>query len=346
MTSDALPAKATALEIAAGWFALRRSGTMTAQMLFELEVWLESDPAHLVAYKDVSRTWALTHAVATDPEILALREEAYGDNRLRRRLIFTVASALGVSAALAVAVWLSGAIGLWRDWMSPVAEQHFRTAVGETRSVILPDGSAVTLDSNTELDVRETWRARSLKLARGQAFFLVAQDADRPFAVAAAGNVVTATGTAFDIRVDPDRFSVLLSEGRLHVLIPETANEPSEQTDMEPGWKLTALAGGERTLIRLSQADEARALGWRTGQLAFVARPIAEIAAELNRYSARKLEVAPELAPHPIDGVFRAGDIDGFVRILVASGLARVEKDTGASVRLASRRKSAGRVRP
>lgn len=330
----------TTTETAAQWFALRRSGQMTAQELFELELWLEGGPANLAAYKSVARSWALTQAIATDPEILAIRETVGGRTPLRARFVLA-GKIVAAAAALALALYAGGIVNIWRDMFSPVSDQHYETAIGQTSVVVLPDGSTATLDTGTVMNVHETWRKREIALERGQAFFHVAKDASRPFTVSAYGNAVTATGTAFDVRVEDGRFTVLLTEGRLHVDLPQTAYQPAEQTDMIAGWKLIAPEKGDRNLQRLTPDEQARAMGWTSGRLAFVAQPLSVIADELNRYSIKKVVLAPGVAQLPVDGVFRSGDIDGFVRILVRDRLVRVQNNTDTAIVLGPRKKSA-----
>src|SRR3546814_14519998 len=58
--------------------------------------------------------------------------------------------------------------------------QHFRTGVGQTTTVTLPEGSVVTLDAETEMRLRETPGERRVELVAGRAFFCVPPDPSRP----------------------------------------------------------------------------------------------------------------------------------------------------------------------
>jgi len=339
MTAKVRNTSPSDVDVAAEWLARRRSGQMSLQEVLELDVWLESDPDHLAAYRSVTRAWSVAHSVSADPEILAMRETAVEHLAIRRRLVM-VGSTAALAALLAVALYAAGLTGVWRDWVSPVSDQHIQTAIGQTIPVSLADGSTVMLDSDTTLLVHETWRRRDVTVKRGQAYFHVAKDPARPFSVSAANSSVTATGTQFDVRVDPDRLTVLLVEGTLHVDISASASQPAQETDMVAGWQLTASMGGERALVRLNAKKQARALGWQTGRLAFVRQSVSVVATELNRYSVKKIVVERELASIPIDGVFRAGDIDGFVRLLVKGHLARVLNNTDAAITLSSLKKT------
>src|SRR3546814_11809300 len=76
---------------------------------------------------------------------------------------------------------------------------HHATATGEILRVPLRDGSAVTLNSNSEIDVDFDEGIRHVRLLRGEALFDVAKDSSRPFVVEADSPRVTAVGTSFTV---------------------------------------------------------------------------------------------------------------------------------------------------
>jgi transmembrane sensor len=102
---------------------------------------------------------------------------------------------------------------------------------------------------------------------------------------------------------------------------------------MVAGTELTARDDNKWDLAR---TDVRRETSWTTGQLVFYAAPLKQVAAELNRYSDKKIVIADETyADRPISGTFKAGDVDTFARGLESYKLARIESDTPASVTLA-----------
>ncbi len=329
------------IEEAADWFARKRSGKMTPEELQELHVWLGRSPDHAAAYQEVAGAWDVAGAVRSDPEILGVREQA----RRARPRGWRAAVSGGIAAALAVAV-----IGGWSMLgtagyvPAPIfltgGEQTFRTGVGQTATVRLRDGSVVTLDTDSVVRARETEDRRSLRLTRGQAFFKVAHDKTRPFTVAAGGKLVTATGTAFSVRLQDKAVEVTLVEGHVRVeeatapvQIARTAPRFTEATDMNAGSKLVAAEDRNWTLDKV---DPDKATSWLDGQLIFEDRPLAEAAAELNRYSAKKIVIRdPAIAGAKIVSVVKAGDVDGFVRTVTKAGFARVVSDDDDTVELA-----------
>jgi transmembrane sensor len=185
-------------------------------------------------------------------------------------------------------------------------------------------------------------------LDRGQAFFKVAKDAGHPFIVHAGGRTVTAIGTAFDVRVGPKGFSVTLVEGKVRVTTPVRATAPPtapgappsrpavtvETTEMVAGSQLVATDAQRWSVAR---TDVVKATGWTRDQLIFEAEPLADVAAEMNRYSVRKIVIADaKVAGTLVSGNFRPGDVEGFARAVEAYRYARISEESGDRIELAA----------
>ena len=335
-------------ELATRWFARRRSGRMSPREAADLETWLARDPANRAAFDAVEFTWRAADVLRTDPDVLALREAAMRPQPLRRpRLVF---GAMAASLCLVVAGgWAAVGSGALSNLLVDIGvfpgmhDQEFRTGVGQRATVKLPDGSTVTLNTDTVLRTRAARDRRLVYLDRGQAYFRVAHDRARPFIVTAAGRTVTAVGTAFDVRVDARLFQVTLVEGKVRVETPiqvaaaagRPRPAPSVQvTEMTAGSQLAAADGQHWSL---TSANVAKETGWLRGQLIFEREPLGEVAAELNRYSTKKIVIRdPKVAATPVTAAFKAGDVDGFVRAVEDYHFARIAADGDASVELAA----------
>jgi len=206
---------------------------------------------------------------------------------------------------------------------------HYVTGIGETRTVTLDDGSRVTLNTASVLDVAFSAAERDVRLAEGQAMFQVAKDAARPFVVAAGDRRITAVGTAFDVRVDRDRVAVVLVEGHVVVdplkpkglagFIPRLG-----RYDLNAGEQLVA-ASNEAVAVRTTDAE--RVTSWQQGQLIFRHDTIASAVAEMNRYSTVQLVVTdPQIANLRISGVFKTSTPDNFIAALTSAYPIDVDK--------------------
>lgn len=311
---------------------------MTAGEARELNLWLAQDPAHREAYDHLARLWAGADSVRTDPEVLAIRDEARRSQAVRRRRNWAV-----LAASLFAFVLLGAGLSNWtlagRESSPAVVakadHQEFRTRVGQTVTVNLTDGSEVTLDTSTVLRTRNTWNRRYAELERGRAFFKVAKDPTRPFVVIANGRTVTALGTSFEVWVEGDKFEVTLVTGKVRVRenVPAQPGQAALRpaTELEPGARL--IADQVKPEWDVVKVDVRKETSWVGGLLRFRNEPLANVAAEMNRYSRKKVVIRDvDIAARPVQGAFEAGDVEEFVRAVEEYGLARVASESPSEI--------------
>jgi transmembrane sensor len=224
--------------------------------------------------------------------------------------------------------------GLATSWFA-YAPRSYVTGIGERRIVVLSDGSRLSLDAATEVDVRFHDSSRQLWLKRGRANFNVAKDALRPFSVAVGRTVVVATGTEFSVEVVGGQVHVVLVEGRVAILKDQGAATGRTHVDLTP---ISGSGGGQgvqadhyltpgRELIMSAKAGDAhilpvdpqRSLSWESGQLIFSDEPLQTAVDRVNRYTKSPIMVGDgRAAAIPISGVFAAGDTQAFINGVTA----------------------------
>lgn len=293
--------------------------------------WLAADPRNARAFEEAVAVWNGLDAVTHAPEMIRHRAEAVealrrsNERRWSRGEVlrghWPVAAACLALFALLAALILSD---------SPT---RYQTGIGERRMVLLEDGSRLTLDAATRVNVRMDEERRSLELVTGRAKFDVAHDPLRPFSVRAQNRVTVATGTSFSVELLPRQVRVVLYEGRVEVIdqpeerrlpAPKRASAAEQRADrtetalvLKPGNELIAVTDGDAA--RITEADLARTLSWETGLLSFEGEPLALAAERMNRYARHRIVVRdPHIASYRISGVFAAGDIDAFVEGVTA----------------------------
>lgn len=250
----------------------------------------------------------------TEPHALHLQGlRALGaEPREPRRSFRLSARASRIAASFVVALVLATGGYLGLQMLNPHDTETYSTAVGEFRSIPLKDGSVLALNTDSVVRVELSGNHRVVILERGEALFTVAHDTRRPFDVYAGNLVVRAVGTQFSVRKrDESSADVLVAEGRISI------NPPSSST-LGVG-SYTKVRNGHVSTTLLQLGDISEHLEWTTTRrLAFKDATVSEVAAELNRYSVRKIVIrAPGLAAQHIGGTFQAGDNEGFVSALV-----------------------------
>ena len=230
-------------------------------------------------------------------------------------------TALATAASLLLAL----AVGAYVWFQS--SGDRYTTPVGGIASVSLKDGSNVTLNTATEVRVELSAQERQIDLERGEAFFEVAKDANRPFVVKAGTKRVIAVGTQFSVLRNADDIRIIVAEGTVRIEdsvagsgqtpgLPLTAGSSADAVFLSAG--SVARAGAAGILVQKETPSETQEqLSWRTGILTFRDQTLLEAAAEFNRYNERQLVIRdPAIAALKIEGNFRATNMDAFVRLL------------------------------
>ena len=189
----------------------------------------------------------------------------------------------------------------------------------------MQDGSTITLNTESGIRVAMTQTERRVDLEKGEAFFEVAKDANRPFVVRAGDDRIMAVGTKFSVRREGDNVRVIVTEGKVRVE-HAGAQRQAQATLVAAG--SFAVAGEAGILVEDEPLPDLQEhLSWRQGFVIFHEMPLVDAVAEFNRYSARLIVIDdPTLASIRIGGNFRFSNAEGFVRLLAEAFPIRVEE--------------------
>jgi transmembrane sensor len=288
---------------AADWLARRDGDAWSDLAQQDLDAWLQSSTAHRVAWLRLGSVWRRADRLSS-MHAPGQRSVSARRSPLARFSSWRVAA--GVLLACALGVLLASTDIVNR----PAA---YETAVGESRTVALADGSRMMLNTDTRLRARLAKGRRTVWLDSGEAYFEVAHDATRPFVVEAGGSRVTVLGTKFSVRRDGSHVSVTVVDGRVQVSPVNIAAAPAIVTRDD----LVVADGGAMRVSRQTALQVDNQLGWRQGRLVLDQMTLAQAAAEFNRYNRVKLVIAdPVAAQMRIGGSFNVDNVDGFARLL------------------------------
>ena len=313
VTSEARLTAMSAGEAAAFW-TVRHAEGLSAYEEELFRNWLERNSENAHAWSECEAAWQSFDDAGDDEILAAMRSHALQSERsswLRPQL---AAAAAVVLLLVASALLLLPQAG--RD-VAPAGQETtappivYASARGQVKVVPLPDGSRVTLDADTSLEVRFTDRSRALRLLRGRAFFDAATNPERPFSVAAGDRQLLALGTRFDVRLRPGELTVTLVEGRVAISAPGL----SGSTILKAGQQFVERGG--TAVVRSRDVPVEEALEWQQGFVTFDDDTLTVAVAEINRYSRQQLVVRdPAVASLRVSGRFRSGDAERFGRLV------------------------------
>lgn len=158
------------------------------------------------------------------------------------------------------------------------------SSVDAITKVVLPDSSVVWLNHSSSLryPVEFGRKNRNVEL-KGEGYFEVASNPEKPFVVKADNINVVALGTTFNIMAYPgdNRIETSLIEGRVELQVTSDM-QGSRVLEMNPE-DMIVYARDNGEVTRLTIKDD-RYFSWKEGKLVFTAEPMSEVVKKLNRW--------------------------------------------------------------
>ena len=279
-------------ELLARYFA----GECTEEEIHWMERWRKEDPSNEKAYIEFSAIWKHSGSENQDfqPDTAeALTKvnrkleqlDSHSDGNTRQRNMLFYLSRIAAILILALLVWYG---------YNKVSYKESRivnsSGEKETKELVLPDGTIVTLNSNSTLKYPEKFdkTTRNVELV-GEAYFEVAKNPEKPFLISAQNTLTRVVGTAFNLRAIPDEEDVVLTveEGKVAFSVEENKK-----------LKTVHLSAGDRGIMnkvtqRLTETknDDANFMARKTKQLVFKNTPLNKVAKDLARYYHVKFEI-------------------------------------------------------
>ena len=295
------PLPADVLEEAAEWLMRLSENDLSANERAEWERWKVSSPER-------DRAWARAQLLQSKlgglPPALAMSALDRPSHPERR-------AALG-KLALLLAVMPVG----WGGWKLAQSQQwtaDYRTHVGERRELVLADGSRITLNTDTAIDVRFDSQQRLVQLREGEILVQTAADAVRPFLVSTRQGHMQALGTRFTVRELGSRTYLAVLEGAVKVVLAE--NRQGAPLVVNAGQRMDFSA---QTCGGVEVAD--RNVGaWAQGMLMADKMRLADFVAELARYRRGVVRCDPAIAGLLVSGAFPVGDTQRALNMLVGT---------------------------
>jgi transmembrane sensor len=274
-------------EEAAEWLVRledRDADSRDAKLQARFFEWLRRSPWHLKAFLDSADAFRALDGMDSQRyiDVRALMDErladvvplpngtGVGQSTQGRKKMRSGRSLIAVAATVAlVAITV----------LFPVRPSNeYTTAIGEQRTFKLDDGSVLHLNTRSRAAVHFSPRERKVRLLDGEALFVVERDAHRPFTVEAGRVEIRALGTQFNVYRHDRATTVSVVDGLVQV----------GSAKLGVGEEAAVIDG---QVTKRTKPDVGNAIAWRSRRLVFRDTPLAEVAAEFNRYNKTQIRV-------------------------------------------------------
>ncbi|MDN7142090.1 FecR family protein [Pseudomonas sp. JQ170] len=281
-----------AAEGAIDWMVRLSAGNTDATLQAQFDQWLASDPSHAQAWKRLQDR--LGGACQT---VRSLDRRAPGQAGEARRVLLQPTTTRRDLLRSVAAIGVLGG-GLWlgaRSQMGEALLADLRTGRGERRSFNLADGSRLSLNAGSAVDLQFDVQQRLLILRQGELVIQVASDPRRPLRVRTAQGDVRALGT---------RFLVSQEDGATRLVVLEHSVRASlfDGTGQDVQEGQAALLLPQR--IEALGNDEVHRADWLNGRLNVLDDSLDAVVEALRPYYRGFVRVEPEVRGLRVQGVF------------------------------------------
>ncbi|MEE1925803.1 FecR domain-containing protein [Pseudomonas sp. 148P] len=289
------PIAPAVVEQASYWLMLHWGGELDGEQQRRFAEWQAADPEHRRAWQRLEHLQGTLAGVSASTASRVLRQ--LPDARKRQTL-----KLLGLLLVAGGSGYLAQSQLPWREAMADL-----RSGTGERLQRTLADGSRLSLNSASAVNIRYDATQRRIQLLSGELLLDSGHDAaGRPLIVETAAGEIQALGTLFSVYEIDGGSRVELYQGALELRPRQAA-----PLRLEAGQRCWFAA---RRLGPVGTADR-NAMAWSDDRLIAERMPLGQFIRELARQRPGVLRCDPAVAGLPLTGVFPLADTD---RVLTA----------------------------
>lgn len=235
------------------------------------------------------------------------------DEHRRMPIIYKV---LGWAAGILLPLFIISTFYLYRENNQLVSEEMIvSTAQGEKATITLPDGTLVTLNSDSKLAYTPKIYNKDFRQIHfsGEGYFVISKDKNRPFLIDAKGLKVEVLGTTFNLCVrDKEKDAELFLESG-KVLFTSLLGK--ESIMLKPNQKLTMSQATGKMVVKDESVKDAGA--WRKNEMIFRNASLHTVIQGIeNVYNVRIKVNSKEDTLDVFTGTLVTNDLNGVLEVL------------------------------
>lgn len=211
--------------------------------------------------------------------------------------------------------WISGPERTYNQTVANIKQKVIKTNKGEKKQFTLMDGTIVTLNSASELRISKTFNQEDRRVTlKGEGYFEVAKNAEKPFYVETQDFDIRVLGTVFNVKSYPEdkESEAFLLEGLIEMQSKDKNSnailiKPNQRVSIGRGNKqqqstkqqqqhnrLKGIPAKEILIHELQDdlpADEIADIAWKNGRLVMTDQDFLEVKQLLERWYNVEIEL-------------------------------------------------------
>lgn len=309
--------------------ALRLSNQINKEQNIILTEWLNQSDKNMLYFQEIEKIWNLSDDNSSNfnPDVNAAWSKVQSELKLNKEakvVSINKPSFKLYRIAAAVIVLLGLGIFILNSVKSPEMIQY-ATNTNETKEIILPDNSKVTLNANSSISYPENFdgNTRSVEL-KGEAFFEVTKNKDKAFIIQTFDTYTKVLGTSFNVKAFSQNENVTVSVATGKVEVGFLSNDLKVQ--LVPG--NTAIVDVKNIGIQKVENNIENITAWKTGVLVFDDQLLSVLINDIELLYNVNIEADSKLLDCHFTGTFNKPELTEILNVLeLTNGITHEEKD-------------------
>lgn len=329
-------------EAAAEWMIVLEDSDSSEELRKEFTEWLRMSPLHIKEFLYLSDVFyeiknnnnlpsveEIVNMQCTKSNIVDISSHVTKQEHSVRKPIKKYNKAVIKLTSMAAMIALMVVMFVVFNPFDPNGNDLYVTNIGEQRSILLEDGTVVSLNTKTKIQLKFTEKLRLVELIEGEAIFNVTKNPNRPFRVESGLATVEVVGTTFNMHRKSSGTVITVVEGVVNVSgKTDNGNDLINVADkpLTKGDQVLVKKSGE--VKNLNKADLNSVTAWTSRKMIFKGETLQSVIYEINRYSHSKVIIKSSLLNNKkIHGVFSANDPKVLLEFLSKVGGINIQKN-------------------
>lgn len=297
---------------------------VSADQARDVENWRLADPANEVRFKQFQMLWDtsaildLKEQIDAKSSLARLKMKIPNHNRERSGVLQLRLKSNWLKAVAAV-VLISGAAWLY---MASRPAKNLRSTTDQLVKIdTLSDGSVITLNKNSVLEYPSKFadKQRLVTLNKGEAFFDVMPDRDKPFLIKSGNISIRVVGTSFNVKIRNRVVEVIVESGRVQV------TKGDQKIFLEPREKLVVFEHTD--VFHKGMTQDLLYNYYRTKLFVADDTPLWRVVEVLNEaYNSRIVIKNPNIKDLPLNTTFKNESLEDILQVISRTFKISVEK--------------------
>ncbi|WP_044415416.1 FecR family protein [Halarcobacter anaerophilus] len=302
------------------WLTCEKDGLTSSQKL-EFENWLKESTSHQKVYNRMKFIYQLPKSLSEENRQNLSQEvhKKFSKSKLTLNAKYYYTSA----AAIFLILFLT----LFKTYNSTVLqyEKNYITDIKNLSKQKLPDGSIISLDAKTNLNIEFYKNRREAFLTNGKVIFSIAKDKNRPFVISSDNIQIEVVGTKFEVINLDNKITINVQEGRVKTYHLNKNKKRENTIILTKADTITYTNKGE--VNNYSKINPEKIAIWQDDLINFNQVTLKEAFIEFAKYTNNTFEFSSnEIKNYLVTGEFKSNQLDIFLNTIIKIYPIKIEK--------------------